>query len=193
MFTRRDAWELLTEFTKSESLIRHALAVESAMRWYARHFGLSPDEVEKWCITGLLHDFDYERHPLGEAPNGHPFAGNRILAERGWPEDIREAILGHATFTGVPRTTLMAKTLFAVDELAGFVMAAVWVRPDRSIHGLEVSSVRKRLKDKAFAKGCDRAEIALGAEELGLPLDEHIANVIAALRENAETLGLRGQ
>ena len=189
MKSRDEALALLHEYTATDSLRKHALAVEAAMRWYAQHNGKSPEEVERWGITGLIHDFDYEKFPeLG--PEGHPHKGNQILTERGWSEEIRTAIMGHGGDTGVPRETDMAKTLFAVDELAGFLIACTLVRPDRSLHQLEVKSVKKKLKDKAFAKGCNREDIARGAEELGVPLDEHISNTIAALREIAGQLEL---
>ncbi len=189
---RADAHSLLLEFTKSESLIKHALAVEAAMGWYANHFSQTPAEIEKWRITGLIHDFDYELFPEPVEPNGHPFKGNAILAERGYPDDVRRAIMGHALYSNVPRDTLMAKTLFAVDELCGLITASVYVRPDRSIHTLEVSSVNKRLKDKTFAKGCNRDDIRLGAAELGIELPLHIGNVIEAMKGAAKELGLEG-
>lgn len=190
MKTRTEAHALLCEYTKNESLMKHGLAVEAAMRWYAEHFQQSPEEIEKWCITGLLHDFDYEQHPCGDPPDGHPFFGERLLGELGYPEDIRRAILGHAQYSGVPRDTLMAKTLFAVDELAGFVTASALVRPDKSLKTLEAPSVVKKMKDKAFAKGCNRDDIRQGAEELGVELSQHITNVIAAMRLISNELGL---
>lgn len=189
---RGDAWALLEEFTSSASLKKHALGVEAAMRWYAKeHFKLSPEEIEKWGITGLLHDFDYERWPE-LSREGHPFKGNAILAERGYPEDVREAIMGHANYSGVSRVTDMAITLFAVDELSGLVTAAALVRPDKSLLQLEPSSVAKRMKDKAFAKGCSRDDIVQGAKELGMDLQAHIANVVQALKDAARELGLSG-
>jgi len=192
MKTRTEALQLLNEFTASPSLLKHALAVESAMRWYAKHFGLSAEETELWGMTGLLHDFDYERYPEPAAPDGHPFHGNRILAERGYSDELRTAIMGHANYSGVARESRMAKALFAVDELSGLVTASVLVRPDKSILQLEASSVLKKMKDKAFARGCNRDDIRLGAEELAVELPVHVANVIAALREEAEALGLKG-
>lgn len=192
MKTRAEAEALLSEFTKNPSLLKHARAVEGAMRWYAEKNQLTPEEVEKWGITGLLHDFDYELHPDGTPPDGHPFFGNRLLAELGYPADIRDAIMGHALYTGVPRSTLMAKTLFAVDELSGLITASVLVRPDKNIHQLETSSVIKKMKDKAFAKGCNRDDIRNGAAELGIELEQHISNVIQALRVIAGSLGLDG-
>jgi predicted hydrolase (HD superfamily) len=181
--TREQALALLSEYTKSDSLLRHAFAVEAAMLWYARHFAMSAPEQLKWGIAGLLHDMDYELYPEPIAPNGHPFKAHTILGELGYPDDIREAIMGHALYSGIPRVTLMAKTLFAVDELTGLITASVYVRPDRSIHHLETPSVLKKFKDKAFAKGCNRDDIRLGVEELGIELSTHISNIIQALRE----------
>lgn len=157
------------------------------MVWYAKHFGqsdqtITPAEVERWGICGLLHDFDYEKFPEPVSPDGHPFKGNTILKELGFDDDIREAIMGHAAYTNTPRTTLMAKTLFAVDELSGLVTASVYVRPDKSIHNLEAKSVMKKMKDKAFARGCNRDDIKLGAQELGIELEQHITNVIEAMK-----------
>ena len=192
MKTRDDAWNLLIEYTKSDSLLKHAISVETAMRWYAQHLEQDPTDVEKWGITGLLHDFDYEQFPEPVEPDGHPYRGNRILAECGYPEDIRTAIMGHATYTGVARESLMAKALFAVDELSGLITASALVRPDKSLHTLTVKSVKKKLKDKAFARGCNRDDIRLGAEELGIELGEHIGNVIEAMRGIANELGLAG-
>lgn len=192
MLNREQALAILNEFTTSVSLLKHARAVEISMRYYAKLAGLSDAEIERYGITGLLHDFDYDTHPDTTPPDGHPYFGNRVLEERGVDSEIREAIMGHALYTGVARTTQLAKTLFAVDELSGFVTAATLVRPDKSIFTLEVSSVKKRLKDKAFAKGCNREEIAQGAAELGIEMDQHITNIIAALREHAEELGLAG-
>lgn len=192
MLNRDKALALLHEYTKSPSLIKHSLAVETCMRWYAKYFDLSPEDTELWGITGLLHDFDYEQYPAPEAPDGHPFKGVAILEELKYPESMRRAILGHATYSGVPRDTLMAKTLFAVDELSGLVTATAMVRPDKSLHALEASSVIKRMKDKAFARGCNRDDIRLGAEELGIELPTHAANVITALRNIATELGLAG-
>lgn len=183
MKSRDEAFALLTEYMSSESLLKHSLSVEAAMRWYARHFELPDAEVEKWGITGLLHDFDYEKFPTPDAPDGHPFKGNAILEELGYPDDVREAIMGHATYTGVPRASQMAKALFAVDELSGLITASVLVRPDKSIHNLEASSVKKKMKDKAFARGCNREDILLGTEELGIEFTQHITNVITAMKE----------
>ena len=180
---RESTWQLLCECTKSESLRKHALAVEACMRACARKFG---EDEETWAITGLIHDFDYEMYP--NAPD-HPLKGSEILKERGFSDEVRTAILGHANYTGVPRETPMAKALFACDELAGFITACSYVRPDR-IASLEVKSVRKRMKDKAFARAVSRDDITKGAEELGVPLDEHIAFCIEAMRGSAESLGL---
>lgn len=192
MKTRTEAYALLTEFTQSASLLKHALSVETCMLWYADQAGLKGEEREKWGITGLLHDFDYEKYPEPVAPEGHPYKGNQILAERGYPDDVRKAIMGHALYTNTARDTQMAKTLFAVDELSGLVTASVLVRPDKNIHNLEAKSVAKKMKDKAFARGCNRDDIRLGAQELGLELEAHIANVIKAMQGQAELLGLAG-
>ena len=177
------AWQLLCEYTKNESLRKHAKAVEACMRAYAQKFGEEPD---KWAVVGLIHDFDYEIYP--NAPD-HPLKGSEILKQKGYPEDVRRAILGHAEYTGTPRDSLMAKALFACDELAGFITACALVRPDR-IAGLEAKSVRKRMKDKAFARSVSRDDIVKGAEELGVPLDDHITFCIAAMRKVADQLGL---
>ena len=192
MKTRDEALALLTEYTKSESLLKHAYSVEAAMRWYADYFKQPQDELEKWGLTGLLHDFDYEAFPNPVDPDGHPYKGNQILLELGYPEDLCKAIMGHATYSGVPRDTLMAKTLFAVDELSGLVTAATLVRPDKSLHSLTAKSVIKKMKDKGFAKGCNRDDIKLGAEELELELSQHIENVISGLKGIASELGLDG-
>jgi putative nucleotidyltransferase with HDIG domain len=185
--TREDAWHLLTEYTKSDSLLKHALAVEAAVRGYARKFG---EDEEAWGVTALLHDFDYERWPtLGD----HPNKGSEILLERGYPDWLIRAIRSHATeITGVTRDSLLEKTLFACDELAGFITAASLVRPSKSVLDLEASSVKKRMKDKAFARGVKREDLVAGAETLGLSPDEHITNVIRFMRERAAALGLRG-
>lgn len=183
MPTYDDALSLFYEWTETESLRRHAYAVEAAMEHYARLFD---EDVELWRMTGLLHDMDYEKHPSMEE---HPFVGTAVLREKGYPEPIIEAILGHATYSGVPRTTLMAKTLFAVDELAGFITAVAYVRPTK-LEGMKVKSVKKKLKDKAFAAAVSREDIARGVEELGISLEEHIANVITGMQARAERLGL---
>lgn len=190
--TRQDAWDLVTEFTASESLRRHMLAVEAAMRTYAVRFGEDPD---RWGLAGLLHDFDYEQHPNPDAtddPNEHPLFGAAILLDQGYPEDIIYAIKTHADYLGLPRTSPMDKTLFAVDELTGLITAAALVRPDKSIHNLEARSVRKKMKDKAFARGVSREDVIQGAQDLGVDLDEHIAVVIDAMRGISEQLGLGG-
>jgi putative nucleotidyltransferase with HDIG domain len=184
--SRSAAWELLTEYTKSESLLKHALAVEAAVRGYARSFG---EDEEAWGVVALLHDFDYERWPSLE---DHPFRGSEILREKGYPEWVVLAILSHADYSGVPREGRLEKTLFACDEMAGFITAASLVRPSKSVLDLEPSSVVKRMKDRAFARGVKREDLRAGAELLGLPLEEHIANVIAFMRPQAEALGLKG-
>ena len=186
VLSREAAWQLLNEYTKSESLLKHALAVEAAVRGYARKFG--EPELD-WGIVGLLHDFDYERWPT---PEDHPFRGCEILQAQGYPEWVRRAILSHADYSGVPRESALEKALFACDEMAGFVTAATLVRPSKSVLDLEASSVIKRMKDKAFARGVKREDLRAGAELLGLPLDEHISNVIGSMREQADALGLRG-
>ncbi|MFT4111236.1 HD domain-containing protein [Silvibacterium sp.] len=196
-YTRERAWELLTEWTRSASLLRHALGVETCLRAYgekeadARSLAGTEREafVERYAITGLLHDFDYERHPSLEE---HPFVGNRVLAEQGWPEEIRTAILGHATYSGVPRVTHLDKALFACDELSGFLTACAYVKPTKSIFDVEVAGVKKKLKDKAFARGVHREDVYQSAEELGVPLDEHIAFCLAAMQADADRLGLKG-
>src|SRR5215472_7692996 len=186
LMNRDDAWRLLNEYTKSDSLLKHALGVEAALRGYARTFGENEDE---WGIVGLLHDFDYERWPT---PEDHPFRGVEILTQRGYPEWVTRAILSHAEYSGVARESQLEKTLFACDEMSGFVYAAALVRPSKSVLDLEAPSVIKRMKDKAFARAVSRDDLRKGAEELGLPLDKHITNVIAFMRERADTLGLRG-
>jgi putative nucleotidyltransferase with HDIG domain len=183
---RQTAWELLCEFTKSESLRKHGLAVETCVRAYARKLG---QDEEKWGVTALLHDFDWEIHP--ELPD-HPVKGEPILAARGVEEEIRQAILSHADFTGVPRETPLQKALFACDEVAGFLTAISYVKPRRSIHEVDVASVRKKMKDKAFARAVNREDIIRGAGELGIPLEEHVAFCIQAMQANAEALGLQG-
>jgi putative nucleotidyltransferase with HDIG domain len=180
---RSEAWNLLCEYTKNENLRKHALAVEACVRAYARKFG---EDEEKWSVVGLIHDFDYEVYP--NAPD-HPLKGSEILKEKGVSEEIRRAILGHADYTGVLRDTLLAKVLFACDELAGFITACALVRPDR-IATLEAKSVRKRMKDKAFARSVSREDIIKSAEELGVPLDVHISFCVEAMRGIAAQLGL---
>lgn len=187
--TREEALALMQEYTASPSLRQHMLAVEGAMRAYAVK---SSEDVETWGLAGLLHDFDYERYPNDShsATEEHPSWGVRLLRERGVGEPVRQAILGHADYTGVPRETAIAKTLFAVDELCGFLIACALVRPSKSLTDLEVSSVKKKLKDKAFARGVNRDDVRRGAEELGVPLDDHIAFVIGALRPIERSLSL---
>ena len=189
--SRNDALALMHEYTASESLRAHMLSVEAAMRAYAERFGEDP---ERWGLTGLVHDFDYERFPNNahSASDEHPAEGVRILRARGYPEDILLAILGHATYCGVARETKMAKTLFAVDELTGLITASALVRPSRSVLDLDGRSVRKKMKDKGFARGVSREDVTQGAAELGVDLDEHIQFVIEAMRPVAESLGLRG-
>src|SRR5688500_9381020 len=189
--SRPDALALVEEYTLSESLRKHMLSVETAMRAYAEHFG---EDVERWGLTGLVHDFDYERFPnAAHSPTEeHPAHGVRILREQGYPEDILEAILGHATYSGVARETRMAKALFAVDELTGLVTATALVRPSKSLHEVDARSVRKKMKDKAFARGVNRDDVLLGVQELGVDLDEHIQFVVDAMRGAADTLGLAG-
>lgn len=191
MLTRSEALELMHEYTASDSLRKHMLAVEGAMRAYAGRFGEDP---EAWGLAGLLHDFDYERWPNeSHAPDReHPAEGVRILRARGVPEPVLEAILGHATYTGVPRETLMAKALFAVDELTGLITATALVRPSRSLNDVDVRAVQKKMKDKAFARGCNREDIVAGAAALGVDLPEHIQQVLDAMRSRAEMLGLGG-
>jgi putative nucleotidyltransferase with HDIG domain len=191
MPTREDAWKLLSDYTESESLRKHMLAVETCVRAYARKNGA---DEETWGLAALLHDFDYERWPNQDhAPDEeHPAEGAKILRELGYSEEIIRAILSHADYCNVPRQTPLEHTLFACDELAGFLSACVYVRPSKSILDLETSSVTKKLKDKAFAKGVSRDDVRNGAAELGIPLEEHIAFCIQAMRENADALGLRG-
>ncbi|HYA96107.1 MAG TPA: HDIG domain-containing protein [Terriglobales bacterium] len=186
MSDRQAGWSLLTEFTASENLRKHALAVEACMRAYARKF----DEDEAfWGVTGLIHDFDYEKYPT---PEEHPFVGNKILEERGWPEVIRRAIMSHAQYSGVARLSNMEKALFACDELAGLITATALVKPGKSLAEVDAKSVRKKMKDKAFARSVSREDIIRGAQELGVDLDEHIAFCIEAMKGIAWELGLAG-
>jgi putative nucleotidyltransferase with HDIG domain len=187
MNERAAAWCLLTEFTQSESLRKHALAVEACMRAYARK--QAADEA-LWGLVGLLHDFDYEKYPTAEE---HPYKGNEILKERGYSEEIRRAIMSHAEYSGVPRATPLEKTLFACDELAGFITACALVKPGKSLAEVEAKSVRKKMKDKAFARSVNRNDIVTGAAELGVDLEEHIAFCIEAMKGIAKELGLAGQ
>jgi predicted hydrolase (HD superfamily) len=186
MPTRDDAWRLLCEWTASDSLRRHGLAVEAAVAWYAQQrFGLSGAELERWRMAGLLHDFDYERFP-----DSHPVRGAEELRRLGYAEDVVEAVLGHGDHTGQPRTSDLAHTVYACDEMSGFVVAVALVRPNRSLEEVEVDAVRKKMKDKGFARQVPRDQLIKGAEEIGLPIEVHIANVIAGLRTAREELGL---
>ena len=210
--SRESAWGLLCEYTRSENLRKHMLAVEACMRAYAKKFG---EDEHEYSLAGLLHDFDYEKYPLPEgfaqrgsalasggndpvsagsspAPAGHPFVGEKILAERGYPEHIRRAILSHADYSGVPRSTRMEKALFACDELAGFITATALVKPNKSLAEVDAKSVRKKMKDKAFARNVSRDDITKGAAELGMELEEHIAFCIEAMKGIAKELGLAG-
>ena len=186
MIDREKAWEIVCEFTKSESLRKHALAVEACVVAYAGKFG---EDAGKWSVTALLHDFDWEIHP--QAPD-HPMKGEPILAERGVPEEIRRAILSHANYSGVPRESLLEKVLFACDELAGFITAISYVKPTRSVLEVDTASVRKKMKDKAFARSVNRQDIIDGAQGLGVDLDEHIGFCVKAIQERAAKLGLVG-
>src|ERR1700722_261969 len=191
MPNRDDAWNLLCEYTQGESLRKHAMAVEACVRAYARKLG---ENEELWGLAALLHDFDYERWPNAERhpTKEHPTEGSSILRERGYPEEVIHAILGHADYTGVARVSALDHTLFACDELSGFLTACALIKPSKSIHEVEAASVKKKLKDKAFARGVNRDDVYKGAEELGGPLDEHISFCITALRGIAPQLGLNG-
>jgi len=186
VLARDVAWQLLTEWTHSDSLRKHALAVEAAVRGYARKFG---EDEEAWGTVALLHDLDYERYPTSA---DHPFRGCEELQRRGYPDWFTRAIMSHADYSGIPRESLLERTLYACDEMAGFVTAAALVRPTKSILDLEAASVLKRMKDKAFARAVSRDDLRRGAAELGLPLEEHVANVITFMRDSADSLGLRG-
>jgi len=186
MLDRRQAWDILCEFTKSEGLRKHALAVEACVTAYARKLG---EDEAKWSVTALLHDFDWEIHP---ALPDHPVKGEPILAERGVPEEIRRAILSHASFTGVERRSALEKTLYACDELAGFITAISYVKPGRSVFEVDAASVKKKMKDKAFARSVSRQDITEGAAELGVPLEEHVDFCVKAMQAKAEELGLKG-
>jgi predicted hydrolase (HD superfamily) len=194
---REAAWRLLNQYTQSASLLKHALSVEVCVRAYgeqrAAELGLAPDEarslVETYSVTGLLHDFDYEKYP---SPEEHPWIGNRILTEQGWPEEVRHAIMGHAEYTHTPRESHLDKVLFACDELAGFLTANALVKPTKSIRDVNVPSVLKKMKDKAFARGVNRDDIVQGAAELGITLPDHVAFCLAAMQQHAEELGLAG-
>jgi putative nucleotidyltransferase with HDIG domain len=191
MVSRDEAWKLLCEYTQGESLRKHALAVEACMRAYAGKTGV---DEELWGVTGLLHDFDYERWPNEEhhPTKEHPYEGSQILREHGYPEEMIQAILGHAHYSGVGRVSPLDHALFACDELSGFLTACALVKPSKSIHEVEASSVKKKLKDKAFARGVSREDVYKGAEEMGIPLEEHITFCIGALRAIAPDLGLAG-
>jgi putative nucleotidyltransferase with HDIG domain len=186
ILSRDDAWALMTEYTEGESLRKHMLAVEAALTGYARLWG---ENEQEWAVVALLHDFDYEKWPDQQ---NHPFRGVEILKAKGYPEWVTRAILSHADYSGVPRESRLEHALFACDEMSGFVTAAALVRPSKSVMDLEASSVVKRMKDKAFARAVNRDDLRKGAEEIGLPLADHIANVIAFMRERADVLGLRG-
>jgi putative nucleotidyltransferase with HDIG domain len=186
MLSREQAWDLLCEYTKSDGLRKHALAVEACVAAYARKLG---EDESKWSLTALLHDFDWEVHPTLDE---HPQKGEPILAERGVPEEIRRAILSHANHTGVPRASALENTLYACDELAGFITAISYVKPHKSVFEVDVASVKKKMKDKAFARSVNRQDIVEGAQELGVPLEEHIDFCVKAMQEKAEELGLKG-
>jgi putative nucleotidyltransferase with HDIG domain len=186
MLSREEAWNIVCEFTKSEGLRKHALAVETCVAAYARKLG---EDEHKWTVTALLHDFDWEIHP--QAPD-HPMKGEALLAERGVDEEIRRAILSHANYSGVPRVSPLEKTLYACDELAGFITAISYVKPSRSVFEVDVQSVKKKMKDKAFARSVNRQDITEGAQELGVPLEEHVAFCIRAMQDRAAELGLKG-
>jgi putative nucleotidyltransferase with HDIG domain len=187
--TRETAWGLLTEFTQSESLRKHALAVEACMRAYARKLASGPEDEELWGVTGLIHDFDYEKYP---SLDDHPYKGNEILKARGYPEEICRAIMSHAEYSGVTRDSLMEKALFGCDELAGFITATALVKPGKSLAEVDAKSVRRKMKDRAFARSVHREDIVKGAEELGVELEEHIAFCIDAMKAVADKLGLDG-
>lgn len=189
--TRDEALRLMEEWTQSDSLRKHMLAVEAAVVEYARHYG---EDEETWAVAALLHDFDYERHPLAEGGDGgHPYVGVAHLRDLGYPQEILDAILGHADFTGVKRESLLAKALFACDEITGLITAAVLVRPDKDIANLELKSIKKKFKDKAFARGVNRDDVRQGAEELGVDLWEHVGFVLSAMQARAGDLGLGGR
>jgi predicted hydrolase (HD superfamily) len=184
--TREDAWALLAEWTPGEALRKHGLAVEACVRWYAENrFGIVEPELQTWCAAGLLHDFDYERYP-----ETHPMRGAQELERRGYPGEVVEAILGHGDHTGVPRVSLLARTVYACDELSGFVIAVAYVRPNRSLDEVDPRAVVKKMKDKSFARQVPRDQLLKGAEEIGVPFEEHVANVIEGLRTVRATLGL---
>jgi putative nucleotidyltransferase with HDIG domain len=182
--TREQAWELLRQYTKNPNLIKHALAVEAAMRYYARHFN---EHEDVWGIVGLLHDFDYEQYP---SLDEHPYKGQEILAREGYSDEIRRAIMAHAPHTGTSRDSLLEKTIFAVDELTGFIVAVTLVRPSKKLADVDVAAVQKKMKQPGFAKGVSRDDIALGAQELGFSIEEHMQHVLIAMQEIADELGL---
>jgi putative nucleotidyltransferase with HDIG domain len=186
VLNRESAWSLLTEYTQSESLRKHALAVEACMRAYAKKFA---EDEEKFGVTGLLHDFDYEKYPT---PQEHPFVGNKIMREKGYPEDVLRAILSHADYSGVKRESKMEKTLYACDELSGLITAAALVKPTKAVADVDAKSIRKKMKDKAFARSVNRDDIINGAADLGIDLDEHITFCIDAMKRIAKELGLEG-
>jgi predicted hydrolase (HD superfamily) len=184
--SRADAWALLCEWTAGDALRKHALAVEAAVAWYGeRKFAIAGEELETWRAAGLLHDFDYERHP-----DTHPTRGAEELRRIGYPEALVEAVLGHGDHTGVPRTSLLAKTVYACDEMTGFVIAVAYVRPGRSLDEVDPRAVNKKLRDKGFARQVDRGQVVKGAEELGVPFDEHVTNVVEGLKTVRDVLGL---
>jgi predicted hydrolase (HD superfamily) len=184
--SREDAWRLLAEWTPSEALRKHGLAVEAAVAWYGQNkFGIGGQELETWRAAGLLHDFDYERYP-----ETHPMRGAEELRKLGYPDEVVEAVLGHGDHTGVPRTSLLARTVYACDEMSGFVIAVALVRPNRSLDEVDARAIVKKMKDKSFARQVDRNQLTRGAEELGLPFEEHAANVVEGLKTIRETLGL---
>jgi predicted hydrolase (HD superfamily) len=186
MPTRAEAWDLLRDWTTSETLRRHGLAVEATVAWYGeQRFGIEGDELEAWHCAGLLHDFDYERYP-----DTHPLRGADELRSRGYPEDVVEAVLGHGDHTGVARTSLLARTVYACDEMAGFVIAVTYVRPNRSLDEVDVRAVAKKMRDKGFARQVPRDQLEKGATELGVPFEEHVENVIAGLKTARADLGL---
>ena len=184
--TRDDAWALLCEWTQGDALRKHALAVEACVAWYGEHrFSITGPELDTWRAAGLLHDFDYERQP-----ETHPTGGAQELRRLGYPDDVVQAVLGHGDHTGVPRTTLLAKTVYACDEMSGFVIAVTYVRPNRSLDEVDVRAVTKKLKDKGFARQVDREQVVKGADEIGIPFDEHVTNVVAGLKTVRNVLGL---
>ena len=183
---REDAWALLCEWTPSDALRRHGLAVEACVAWYGEHrFGIAGDELQTWRAAGLLHDFDYERYP-----DTHPMRGAEELRRLGYPADLVEAVLGHGDHTGVPRTSLLAKTVYACDEMSGFVIAVAYVRPNRSLDEVDARAVTKKMRDKGFARQVPRDQLVRGAEELGVPFEEHVANVVEGLKTVRDVLGL---